>query len=112
MHNCLEIIDPDLQMFLICKLLRNIYKAVNKLSTIANSKKFRDLETYVSCMKPPYLLKVTNFLQDQGANMNFIVISVKIKSMLPHCNVPLFICCWKNDQKMTGLYLAEMTKFY
>ena len=38
--------------------------------------------------------------------MNFTVISVKIKSILPHSDVPLFICC-NNDHKVVGLYLAE-----
>ena len=40
--------------------------------------------------------------------MKFIVISVKIKSILPRIDVPLLICCCNNDHKMTGPYLEEM----
>ena len=42
--------------------------------------------------------------------MNFMVISVEIKSIFPHFDVPLFIRFYKSDHKMAGLYLAETKK--
>ena len=105
MRNCLKIVEPDLQnlMFLICKLLRNIYTAVNKSSMTANSKRFEDRGHTFLVFKAPCLglFKVTHFYWDPVANMNFIVFSFKIKSRLPQsvyfysCVVAIMITRWQ-----------------
>ena len=42
--------------------------------------------------------------------MNFIVISVKIKSRPPYCDVSLFTSCYISDHEMAGQQLTETKK--